>query len=54
MYRQVRGIDGIVSTEMLLRVIDKASIPCTEENKDYREYLEWEAIEGNDILSPEA
>jgi len=28
-------------------------VPCDEMNKDYREYLEWEAIEGNDILAPE-
>ena len=25
------------------------SIPINEENADYQEYLEWEAIDGNDI-----
>ena len=24
-------------------------IPYDEENTDYQEYLEWEAIDGNDI-----
>jgi hypothetical protein len=53
MYKQIRALDGSISTNAIQRMDDMALIPCTEENADYRKYLEWEAIEGNDILAPE-
>ena len=34
---------------MILRISDGAYIPTNTENRDYQEYLEWEAIEGNTI-----
>ena len=37
------------STNEILRKEDNAVIPIDEANTDYQEYLEWEAIDGNDI-----
>ena len=37
------------STNTILRKEDNAVIPIDEANTDYQEYLEWEAIDGNDI-----
>ncbi len=54
MYRQIRDWTGEIKTDMIQRISDTAFIPCDPLNKDYREYLLWEAIEGNDILAPEA
>lgn len=53
MYRQIRNRDGSISTEIIKRVVDNAFIPCDTANSDYIAYLEWKAIEGNDILAPE-
>jgi hypothetical protein len=53
MYKQVNDPDtGLVSTQVIQRVSDKAFIPCVEENTDYRDYLAWVAL-GNTILPPE-
>ena len=35
--------------KMILRTTDNYYIPKNELNKDYQEYLEWEAIDGNTI-----
>ena len=37
------------STNEILRKEDNAVIPIDEANTDYQQYLEWEAIDGNDI-----
>ena len=37
------------STNEILRKEDNAVIPVDQANTDYQEYLEWEAIDGNDI-----
>ena len=37
------------STNEILRKEDNAVIPIDEANTDHQEYLEWEAIDGNDI-----
>ena len=37
------------STNEILRKEDNAVIPIDEANTDYQEYLEWEAIDGNDL-----
>ena len=44
LYRCVRTKE--VSTDIVIRKSDDAVIPFDEDNKDYREYLEWVA-EGN-------
>lgn len=52
MYRQVKDIEGAVSTALIQRVEDAAFIPTIEENRGYQEYLLWVAA-GNVILPPE-
>ena len=37
------------STNEILRKEDNAVIPIDQANTDYQQYLEWEAIDGNDI-----
>ena len=37
------------STNEILRKEDNAVIPIDEANTDYQDYLQWEAIDGNDI-----
>ena len=39
----------VENPSMILRISDGAYIPTTTENRDYQEYLEWEAMEGNTI-----
>ena len=39
----------VENPNMILRTEDGAYIPTSTENKDYQEYLVWEAIDGNDI-----
>ena len=43
----------VENPSMILRISDGAYIPTNIENKDYQEYLEWEAIEGNTIQAAE-
>jgi len=40
MYRQVIE-NNKLSDQLIQRISDSAFIPCSEENLDYREYLEW-------------
>lgn len=42
MYKQVKNIDGSISTTVIQRLSDKAFIPCDEGNTAYQQYLEWE------------
>jgi hypothetical protein len=46
MYRFIKGLDGSLNKEIVVRLSDNASIPCVEGNRDYQEYLGWVA-EGN-------
>ena len=39
--------------EVIRRISDGAFIPMNEENRDYQEYLEWVAIDGNNISAPD-
>ena len=51
-YKKVKRtvIDGVtMPEEVIRRISDGAFIPMNEENRDYQEYLEWAAIEGNTI-----
>ena len=51
-YKKVKRtvVDGVsLPEEVIRRISDGAFIPMNEENKDYQEYLEWAAIEGNTI-----
>ena len=41
-----------VSETTILRIADQAHIPCDGANRDYQEYLTWEAEPGNDIDPP--
>jgi len=50
MYKQIKTIDGSVSTTAILRVVDGAFIPTDANNVDYQAYLAWVAL-GN---TPEA
>jgi hypothetical protein len=46
MYKQLKTLEGQLSTSMILRVEDKAYIPFDTDNTDYQAYLEW-LEEGN-------
>ena len=51
-YKKVKRtvIDGVtMPEEVIRRISDGAFSPMNEENRDYQEYLEWAAIEGNTI-----
>ena len=51
-YKKVKRtvIDGVtMPEEVIRRISDGAFIPMNEGNRDYQEYLEWAAIEGNTI-----
>lgn len=50
-YQQVRDVKGQISTAIIRRVEDGASIPVDPLNRMYREFLEWEKA-GNRILPP--
>jgi hypothetical protein len=52
MYKQMKNLEGQVSTSMILRVEDNACIPFDEANTDYQAYLAWVA-EGNTPISAE-
>ena len=47
MYKQMKTLEGQVSTSMILRVEDNACIPFDPDNTDYQAYLAWVA-EGNE------
>ena len=49
MYTQIKNLNGTLSTTMIKRNIDKASIPFEPANTDYQEYLKW-LEEGNTPL----
>jgi hypothetical protein len=49
MYKQLKTLEGQLSTSMILRVEDKAYIPFDPANTDYQKYLAWLA-EGNQPL----
>ena len=49
-YKHMKNLEGKTG-EYILRKTDGAHIPCNEGNRDYDEYLKWEAIDGNE---PEA
>jgi hypothetical protein len=46
MYKEFIGPTGIVSDNMILRVLDNVFIPFDPDNTDYQAYLKWLA-EGN-------
>jgi hypothetical protein len=46
MYKQLKNIDGSISSGVIVRISDGAWIPFDPNNTDYQKYLEWLA-EGN-------
>ena len=56
MYKQVKNsMTGEISTQSIEKKINEKIwyIPCDPDNTDYQEYLEWVAIDGNNILAPD-
>lgn len=51
-YRQLRDGAGIIRTDAVQRIEDRAFIPADINNKDYVEYLQWEKA-GNKLKAPE-
>jgi hypothetical protein len=49
MYKQLKNIDGTISTHFVQRIFDTANIPFDPQNTDYQAYLKWVA-EGNTPL----
>lgn len=52
MYKQVRcSLTGGISPRSIEKIVDGKIwyIPCDPNNTDYQEYLEWVAIDGNNI-----
>jgi hypothetical protein len=41
MYKQIKNANGEVSSIMVQRLFDNASIPFDPDNTDYQEYLAW-------------
>jgi hypothetical protein len=41
MYKQIKNMFNEVSTTVIVRLSDGASIPFDPANTDYQEYLEW-------------
>jgi len=41
MYKQIKNIDGSVSTWIVQRLSDKSFIPFDPDNTDYQAYLKW-------------
>jgi hypothetical protein len=41
MYKQIKNIDGSVSTWIIQRMSDNAFIPFDPANTDYQQYLVW-------------
>ena len=55
-YKKVKRtvVDGVsLPEEVIKRISDGAFIPINEANRDYQEYLEWVAIDGNNISAPD-
>lgn len=50
MYKQILNSDGQLSTNMILRVADNATIPFDEANTDYQAYLAW--VEAGGVPTP--
>tara|TARA_R100000773_G_C4191185_1_gene97049 strand:+ start:741 stop:905 length:165 start_codon:yes stop_codon:yes gene_type:complete len=48
-YKKLKDPKTGEESKIILRTTDNAFIPKSEANSDYQEYLEWEAIDGNDI-----
>ena len=46
MYKQIKNYEGVVSSNMIQRIYDNATIPFDPANTDYQEYLKW-LDEGN-------
>ena len=49
MYKQLKNIDGGISTDTIRRIEDGAIIPFDPANTDYQAYLKW-LDEGNTPL----
>lgn len=41
MYKQIKNLDGSISTTVIQRLSDKAFIPMDASNSDYQQYLLW-------------
>ena len=41
MYKQCKNLDGTVSTTIIKRIADNASIPFDPANTDFVEYQKW-------------
>lgn len=54
-YIHALNSEGQVRTDIIKKVDEDliSFVPCDIENKDYQEYQTWEAIDGNDIETPE-
>jgi hypothetical protein len=56
-YKKLNNADSSERTDYICRVVTDDSdnvltdswIPTNTDNRDYKEYLEWEAIDGNTI-----
>tara|TARA_R100000149_G_C5854473_1_gene122204 strand:- start:37 stop:210 length:174 start_codon:yes stop_codon:yes gene_type:complete len=49
-YKKLKNpVDNKEETNLILRKEDNAFIPTDEANTDYQEYLEWKAIDGNEL-----
>ena len=56
MYKQVKDpMTGEICTTNIEKRVDGKIwyIPCDPDNIDYQEYLEWVAIDGNNISAPD-
>lgn len=49
MYKQVKALDGSISSINVQRLSDSAFIPFDPDNTDYQQYLKW-VEEGNTPL----
>ena len=41
MYKQYKNLDGVVGTNVIVRIADNAFIPFDPANTDYQQYLAW-------------
>jgi hypothetical protein len=41
MYKQVKDVEGLVSTTIVMRIADRAFIPVHTGNADYQKYQLW-------------
>jgi hypothetical protein len=51
-YKLFKSDFGNNSTMYIIRMRDNVFIPFSDENTDYKEYLQWLA-EGNELLPPD-